>query len=1490
MSTIKGIFEPFANYVTNQLNLRKKIISNKQNTLTTEDIVNEYEPADSEGLNLAPDGTFLIDTQKSYEGGLLLDSVDLTEPSLLTSPKQPPNPLSTRHEHFYTYTTEKQCTIRMASGVDVREKNNILEDFEEHLIGANLSKQYILEGGTKTAPFFNRGGISEGPFSTPTGFAYGDINLRSDAQGGFGEVPMPGIIDAEIFTKSSEGSLREAKVNFVCFNKRQLEVLETLYMRPGYPILLEWGWVPYVNLQNPNKPLSDKNPAEVNQTGFSILDEFFENTSTLNTINNKILEQKIDSGGNYDGFVGFCKNFSFKAREDGGYNCTTEIIAHGEILESLKSTTKLAAKINNYQDFQYEKVNVGEDESKRVNYNIETELETIDNFLYLLRSIKANLDKAGYKAALTYIGTTLQKDDGRDFGASIFGLDVNKYAFDTGIEPNKEDKELFEILGREEGNTSGGQEINNRFSYFEDLEGKIIPIYTLNQTSPEYEIGINEIFELISDVTKTSIKDLKEELKNYDQTPYEIRKPGASYAENIRSGEYVGKYDEYSNDWYNEKGSREMDKENVADQNHATTIRQDFEGVGLQSLFQGTILREFSLEQEEETDSGIRKKIFVRWDLICQILNQKIIPEYTDKSSLVELTYLTKNTDTYKKGTPTEGGKFKGNGFYIPYSKADGGALIPFDSIGFSDYFFNNLVMANSDKYYDVNYNQVASVGRNKLKLGDALDNMSEYTFKDERASMESKFGREVLIDLNKREIIFPPILGRSFDRDVCLMPHQLPQMTVSNDSFTTSNQINSKNFTSFDNVSAQANSIGHVYFNLDYLITQYEQLALEEHKTTDSLGDERTKKRLKKEFSIHDWITTIWNGVNDACAGFYDFDLHVEHERPHVARIIDFTISGNSKDVDRHIFEFNPQGLFSITRDNDFSSKLDNDFAATISIAAQAPNDLQSLESVSFKAFHKGIKNRFSSTEKDQRAIKITEALKNYRRDYITYEDTIRSLIGYINKMNIGNYEQELISSGQEKYTLSVLSPDTAKSLAKSLLEQRTSLLSRYPEKDENDNLYDGSDKVNGYYTGQYRDDLGEKGSITFNRNPIIPLENTIIMDGISGMNPLQIYKINSDKLPNGYKDPNMVFVVKKESHKITAGQDWTTTITGQISFLNDNPATGKNPTIKIRSNDQVLADEYDRSSEDWLKYIEDWPWSAVFISYCVLKTVGKEKFQSEPAHGKYFTANGPKGKEQFKQYWEILDPKTTPLKLGDIVLQGRKGNSMAFNTAGKYSGVGHADIVTDINLLGSVGTVTLVGGNVSNAVRKKFIKVKTPTNSEGLSTLEVFLYENSYADGYGLNYTMEGGGVREPYTHGAILRIAPNELNIGVVIAHNANYEWEYWPRGTFDPDYGEGSGLYSYDANGPEIREEEGYSGTEDKIRKYIEYHYGENRGPNSLKKNIPYPPRDQDDYEYDNPGNPGGGPTPPPPQNPNLNHNNILVPGYSPGGNFDDFNIS
>ena len=239
-----------------------------------------------------------------------------------------------RSNDFFTYTSNKQCVLRLSSGVDI-EDLSILEGDETSFINQNdlpgsvVAENWVLEGGVKDQAAWEedisnstRGGIgSRG--------AYGDTSIRSDAQQGYGIVPMPGIIDAQIRTKSAYGSLREGKVKFVCHNKRQLEILETLYMRPGYTLLLEWQNTPYFK---DGKITHDDH----------FLENFFTDELTHAEMNNDVLAEKQNSQGNYDALIGYCRNFSYTLRPDGGFNCETEIIAKGEIIESLKTqkTTK----------------------------------------------------------------------------------------------------------------------------------------------------------------------------------------------------------------------------------------------------------------------------------------------------------------------------------------------------------------------------------------------------------------------------------------------------------------------------------------------------------------------------------------------------------------------------------------------------------------------------------------------------------------------------------------------------------------------------------------------------------------------------------------------------------------------------------------------------------------------------------------------------------------------------------------------------------------------------------------------------------------------------------------------------------------------------------------------------------------------------------------------------------------------------------------------
>ena len=200
--------------------------------------------------------------------------------------------------HFLT----RQCTIRMASGVNVNDSNV-------------TAKNNILEGGTKSNDTL-RGGFATS-YDAP--------------KNGFGKIPMPGITSVKIQTKTAYGSLRQATVNFECHSTDQLSLLEKLYIRPGYPCLLEWGWAPYIK---------NDGTTESNLTYLSSNPKFWgegnDEKYDQDTLQEAIIAKKGTSEGNYDGLYGIVKDFNYSIRPDGGYTCRTELISIGEVLESIK--------------------------------------------------------------------------------------------------------------------------------------------------------------------------------------------------------------------------------------------------------------------------------------------------------------------------------------------------------------------------------------------------------------------------------------------------------------------------------------------------------------------------------------------------------------------------------------------------------------------------------------------------------------------------------------------------------------------------------------------------------------------------------------------------------------------------------------------------------------------------------------------------------------------------------------------------------------------------------------------------------------------------------------------------------------------------------------------------------------------------------------------------------------------------------------------------
>lgn len=221
----------------------------------------------------------------------------------------------------------------------------------ENIKGDGLAKRFVLFNGTfDTTDGEQRAGIDTSNSLSGYNYAYGiggtDFGLR----------PMMGIKSADI-KHENRGSIRRATIQIKAFNKNQFDIIDTLYLRLGFSILLEWGHTMWYD---------DK---EILHTGSDIENSLAENFLTgkgpvtrtkiiqpTNSVelpqsievkeNNGILtysdfldliqQQRLKSCGNYDAMFAKVVNYHWSLLTDGSYDITLDLVSIGDVIESFK--------------------------------------------------------------------------------------------------------------------------------------------------------------------------------------------------------------------------------------------------------------------------------------------------------------------------------------------------------------------------------------------------------------------------------------------------------------------------------------------------------------------------------------------------------------------------------------------------------------------------------------------------------------------------------------------------------------------------------------------------------------------------------------------------------------------------------------------------------------------------------------------------------------------------------------------------------------------------------------------------------------------------------------------------------------------------------------------------------------------------------------------------------------------------------------------------
>ena len=238
-----------------------------------------------------------------------------------------------RTEDQISYLNSKTSWVKFASAVSVtEEKLTNIGINNSNLVGMGLAKNNILFGGTSTL-----NGSNLNPKSSNvdlSGYQHSDE---------WGIVPMPGIESVDIKTLN-RGSIEKATIKLKAYSREQFDIIDILYLRLGYTVLLEWGVSSYIsnngNYETINNTLVE-NPKNFFNSNFSSDGSFLD-------ILPKIENLRDTYDGNYDGLLGKISNFNWSFNPDGSYDITVTVVSLGDVIESLKINLTPSRKISKF--------------------------------------------------------------------------------------------------------------------------------------------------------------------------------------------------------------------------------------------------------------------------------------------------------------------------------------------------------------------------------------------------------------------------------------------------------------------------------------------------------------------------------------------------------------------------------------------------------------------------------------------------------------------------------------------------------------------------------------------------------------------------------------------------------------------------------------------------------------------------------------------------------------------------------------------------------------------------------------------------------------------------------------------------------------------------------------------------------------------------------------------------------------------------------------
>lgn len=961
--------------------------------------------------------------------------------------------MATRNPAFLHQLNSRSAWVRMTSGVN----------FEG---SSDLAKKYVMQGGVLNHSTKQTKDGNIDIFTQKSGLGNSANSYSNLSPGGAlnraGIKPMPGITNVAIQSKGAYGSLQEATVTFNCWDIRQLEELEILYMRPGYTVLLEFGWdFARVNGALPSYDI-------LNQSDITLNDAFAQ-----------IYSQIEQSNGTYDALLGYVKNYNWSARDDGGYDCSTSIISLGEVLESIKCNWVPGETV------AFDKSGKG---------LLQIEGNSSDQVL-------ESYEKGIIPGLLQELWNSMK---GKSKGANVITDNHTSnyyYLYRLDI---KDDKNERGGLQKPLGPQSKAEIYITLGSFCDLLSTYVLPKGKSNQP-------LSEIVTYETDYTsKNYIKYSKENTTNSKESLFNSQKPSNAFATSLKCiasplalSTNLGVCYVRNDNW----NSLEVQTpEETTPSTAPIIVKEDIKIAldaktfastksGYENAYPNNVFKRFAgkINKIVEKKPGLFNDVtyyIYAGDLENDI--DTLVKDLLDAITDIKITQRTteiNNVDTgksYVNNTLQYNYIFENGSNFIDIPKANA------NTVNLLNFFGGGDVSSVYDDLFLYVYDKSGKVSKDTSIIGfrneDPFDD-SDFLVK-EFPKAANQWDKQKVLNLIQKKLSAAPLTSKLQQ----LITQQTPE--VAKQIAQAASDASSKTALSFleDNNTntKQLGYISNIYVNLNYL---YEQAVSKNTASNDTQN--------KNTISIRDYIQGIMRDVQNSLGNINSFDIQVDN-RNALGRIIDINFTGNPT---QNLFELQIHNLNSVVRDYKFSSKIFPEMGSIIAISAQDATGIGKLgyDNATLVAWNEGISDRLIPKKDFNSDIALANS-----------NEITSFILPFLTKI----YDYFQYVNGTKA-------------------------------KDDNNYAYGGLDFA-------YRDFLSNLDRFDpRNRfKTIIPTELTITLDGIGGIIIGNLFKINQDIIPKGYKNVpgrDVAYITTRLGHQIS-GNDWTTELSA-YPIVVENP-----------------------------------------------------------------------------------------------------------------------------------------------------------------------------------------------------------------------------------------------------------------------------------------------------------------------------------------------